>query len=118
MPIPLPRFFARAILRRRRVVPYSHSLYLVTVVLGSLVIDASRLPADPGWTVGVIEAVVYGGRLLIVVPPGIEVRSTIDRGVGGRIGSVGDSHGANAHILLNGTVALGRIGVRSVDSVS
>ena len=115
-PIPIARFFTRAILCRRRVVPYSHSWYLVRVVLGSLVTDASRFPADPGWTVGMIDVVVFGGRLEILVPPGVEVRSAIRHGVGGRTSLVGESHDDRAHILLAGTVTLGRINVRSVDA--
>jgi hypothetical protein len=114
-PIPIARFFARAILRRRRMVPYSHSLYLVRVVLGSLVLDASRFPVDLGGTMGVIEAIVLGGRLEIVVPPGVEVRAVIRRGLGGRMSTAGESDHGSAHLLLRGTVALGRIDVRSVE---
>lgn len=115
VPIPLVRFFTRAVLCRRRVVPYSHSLYLARAVFGSLVIDASRFPADLGGTLGVIEAFVLGGRLEIVLPPGVGVRGKIRRGPGASVGSIGESHDDIAHIQLWATVVLGRVNVRSVD---
>ena len=113
VPIPIARFSARATLRRRRVVPYSHSLYLARVVLGRLVIDASGFPADPGWTVGVIEAAVLGGQLEIVVPEGVEVRGEVRCLAGGRVRGVSQAHDDRAHILLRGTVLLGRLSVRT-----
>jgi len=82
-------------------------------VLGSLVVDASRFPADLGGTLGVIEAFVLGGRLEVVLPPGVGVRGRIRRGPGARVSSIGESHDDIAHIQLWATVVLGRIDVRS-----
>jgi hypothetical protein len=82
-------------------------------MLGSLVVDASRFAADLGGTLGMIDAIVFGGRLEIVVPPGVEVRSSIRRSLGGRVDLPGEPHHDSAHILLSGTVVLGRIEVRS-----
>jgi hypothetical protein len=115
-PVPIARFFARALFRRRRVAPPSHSLLLVRVALGSLTVDAGHFPVHLGGTVGVIEAIVLGGRLEILVPTGVEMRASIRRGVGGRVVSLDGNQGGGAHILLRGTVVLGRIEVRSGDS--
>jgi hypothetical protein len=114
-PIPIARFSVGAMLRRRRVIPHSHSLYVARAVLGSLVIDASQLPVELGGTLGVIEAVVLGGRLEVVLPPGVGVRGKVRCGPGARVRSIGESLDDAAHIRLRATVILGRVDVRTVD---
>ena len=114
-PIPIARFLVSAVLRRRRVVPHSHAVSVIRVLLGSMVVDASRLPVNLSGTVGLFEGLVIGGRLEIQVPPGLDVRSIVRRGVCGRVDMIGVDQEGVAHIQIRVTVALGRIVVRSID---
>jgi hypothetical protein len=90
-------------------------VYVTRVLLGSLVVDASLFPIDLSGTVGVFEGLVFGGRLEILVPSGLEVRSTFRQGVGSRVDVIGVDREGVAHIQVRATVTVGRIIVRAVD---
>jgi len=113
VPIPILRMPVRAILRRRLVRPMSHTLYVVLVVAGSLDLDASHFPQDLGWTVGLVDARVIGGRLRLWVPPGVDVVNTVRPGLLGRLVSEVGGDRRRAHVLLSGVVTAGSIEVRS-----
>jgi len=87
----------------------SYTLYVVRVIAGSLVLDASGFPRDAVGTVGVVHAAVIGGRLELWVPPEIDVILKVtERAYGRVISDVGQDR-QHPHVLLNGVVMAGSI---------
>jgi len=87
----------------------SFTLYLVRVMAGSLVLDASGFPQDARRTVGVVHASVTGGRLQLWVPPDVDVVLNVTERAWGRVISEVGQDRRRAHIHLSGVVMAGTI---------
>jgi len=108
-PLPMARFRVSAALRHRQLRPMSHSLYVVQIIAGSLVLDASGFPPDAVGTVGVVQAAVIGGRLELWVPPEIDVILKVTERAYGRVISEVGRDRQHPHVLLSGVVMAGSI---------
>jgi hypothetical protein len=107
----------RATLRRRRLVTIPHTVYPVRVLFGSMVLDATSFPTYGTGPVGVIEAGVVGGRLRLLVPPGLGLDARVDAGSRGRFSSEIGHEGEGPHVVLVAAVHVGSIDVEQWDPV-